>query len=317
MACERTVPASRRGRAARGLAAGALAVAVSCGIDPGEDTARVRGDRAFARGDFEEALAEYRLSLGQAGAGAGDTARTAHAYAVLGRVDDARSLYEKAAAADAEHALQAVADFVAVAKRARENGDSYAMASALEAAWAFAPGTMAAELALPLARHYTAAGQAVRALPLYLMALDAAREDPDLVLETARAHHEIGDCERALALFEEFAEMARGRGRETRWHVGSCSFQLAGEQAEAERLEEALERLGTVLEVGEPRPLVPRARFFRAQLLERLGRCEEALEEYRRVARAGTAPSGLLADSARARVDGIRFGDRAVEEGSC
>ncbi len=294
----------------------ALVVAASCGIDPGEETARARGDRAFARGDFEEALAEYRLSLKQPGADTGDTVRTAHAYAVLGRVDDSRSLYERAVAAEASHARQAVADFVAVAKRANESGDSYAMASALEAASAFDPGAVAADLALPLARHYTAAGEPVRALPLYLMVLDAAREDPDLVLETARAHHEIGDCERALALFEEFAALAGRRERETRWHVGSCSFQLAEELAGEGRVEEALERIGVVLRVGEPRPLVPRAHYYGGQLLERMGRCEEALEAYRRAAGAGTA-SGLLADSARARVDEIRFGEPAGEEGGC
>jgi len=294
-----------------------LGFLAACGTDPGEETARARGDHAFARGDFEEALAEYRLSLKQAGATTGDTVRAAHAYAVLGRVDDARSLYEKAVAADASHALQAVADFVAAARGAGANGDSYAMASALEAASSLGPGAVAADLALPLARHYTAVGEPVRALPLYLMLLDAARDDPDLVLETARAHHEIGDCERALALFEEFAALARRREREARWHMGSCAYRLAEERTAEGRVEEALERLDLVLHVAEPRPLLPRAHFARARVLERLGRCAEALEAYRLVARAGPGASALLADSARSRVDEIRFGGTTPAEGSC
>lgn len=292
-----------------------LGLSWACGTDPGEETARTRGDHAFARGDFEEALAEYRLSLKQVGATTGDTVRAAHAYAVLGRVDDARSLYEKAVAADASHALQAVADFVAAARRADESGDSYAMASALEAASSIGPGAVAADLALPLARHYTAVGEPVRALPLYLMLLDAARDDPGLVLETARAHHEIGDCERALALFEEFVALERRREREVRWHVGSCAYRLAEEWTAGGRAEEALERLELVLQVAEPRPLVPRAHYARARILERLGRCAEALEAYRQVGRPGTGAPALLADSARLRVDEIRFG--ATAEGSC
>lgn len=304
--------------AATAAFASASGLAAACGTDPGEETARARGDHAFARGDFEEALAEYRLSLKQVGATTGDTVRAAHAYAGLGRVDDARSLYEAAVASDVSHAFQAVADFVAAARRADENGDSYAMASALEAAWSIGPGAMPADLALPLARHYTAVGESVRALPLYLMLLDAARDDPGLVLETARAHHEIGDCERALALFEEFVALERRRERETRWHVGSCAYRLAEEWTAEGRVEEALERLDLVLQAAEPRPLLPRAHYARARLLERLGRCAEALAAYGQVGRAGTGASAVLADSARSRVDEIRFGETAAtEDGSC
>ncbi len=304
-------------RARRALAGILLALAGGCGIDPGEETARLRGDGAFARGEYEEALAEYRLSLLRENPGADGMVRVAHAYAALGRVDDARSLYERAVREDAVHAGQAVADFIAVAKRAHANGDAYGLASAVEAASAFQPGLVVEDLALPLARHYTAAGEPVRALPLYLMVLGATRDDPDLVLETARAHHEIGDCERALSLFEEFGDLAPRRARETRWHVGSCSFQLAGERIADDRLEEALGHLDRLLRLQEPKTLVPRTHHQRAQLLERLGECGAAVEAYRRVVQASASGSGPLVESARARIDEIRFGGRDGAEGTC
>lgn len=297
--------------------AAAMALAAGCGIDPAEETARLRGDRAFARGDHEEALAEYRLSLLRENPGAGGAVRVAHAYAALGRVDDARSLYEQAVREDAAHAGQAVADFVAVAKRAHAAGDAYGMASAIEAAAAFQPGLVVEDLALPLARHYTAAGEPVRALPLYLMVLGATRDDPELVLETARAHHQIGDCERALSLFEEFEDLAPRRAREVRWHMGSCSFQLAGERTNDDRLDEALAHLDRLLELQEPKTLVPRAHHRRGQLLERLGECGAAVEAYRRVVQASPSGSGQLVESARARIDEIRFGRRDMGAETC
>lgn len=312
-----SLAASRRMRRARRVLAGTLALAGGCGVDPAEETARLRGDRAFARGEHEEALAEYRLSLLRESPGAGGAVRVAHAYAALGRVDDARSLYAQVVREDAVYAGQAVADFIGVAKRARANGDAYGMASAIEAASALQPGLVVEDLALPLARHYTAAGEPIRALPLYLMVLGATRDDPDLVIETARAHYEIGDCERALSLFEEFDALAPRRVRETRWHVGSCSFQLAGERMNDDRLYEALERLDKLLQLQEPKTLVPRAHHRRAQLLERLGECGAAVEAYRRVVRTSPSGSGPLVESARARIDEIRFGERSVEAGAC
>ena len=56
-----------------------VAVVSACGGDPAEDTALLRGDRAFARGDYDEALAEYRLSLLQEEPGIPGLVRNAHA----------------------------------------------------------------------------------------------------------------------------------------------------------------------------------------------------------------------------------------------
>lgn len=217
-------------------------MAGGCGTDKSLETPRMRGDRAFARGDYEDALAEYRLSMRE-GSGIGATLRTAHTYAVLGRMDEARALYDEAVHEDSVHADQAVSDFVSRARKAFAAGDHYGGASAMETATHFRPGIVVEDLVLPMARHYSNSGQHGRAQPLYLRVLGSQRRDPDIVFEAARAHQEIGDCERALEFFNDFVELARRRERETRWHVGSCAFQLAQELIEQDAFEEAVSRV--------------------------------------------------------------------------
>ncbi len=286
-----------------------------CGTDPAEETARLRGDRAFARGNYEEALAEYRLSLLREDPGTTGVVRAAHAYAVLGRVDEARALYEEATVQDSLYADQAVSDLVALARRVQANGDSYGMASAMEAAQHFRPGVVVEGLALPLARHYSETGQNARARPLYLRALGTDPTHPDIVFETALAHKEIGDCEGALVYFDRFRTLAPRRQGEARWHVGRCSFQLSRERREQGAVVEALEYLDVVLGLREPRTDLPQAYFDKAEILAELGECAAALEAYRAVSSAGGTGFGALAGRALGRIDEIRFGEGG--EGPC
>ena len=280
-----------------------------CGTDPAEETARLRGDRAFARGNYEEALAEYRLSLLREDPGTAGVVRAAHAYAVLGRVDEASALYEEATLQDSLYADQAVSDLVALARRVQANGDSYGMASAMEAAQHFRPGVVVEGLALPLARHYSEAGQNARARPLYLRALGSDPTNPDIVFETALAHKEIGDCEGALVYFDRFRSLAPRREGEARWHVGRCSFQLSRERREQGAVAEALEYLDVVLGLKEPRTDLPQAYFDKGEILAGLGECAAALEAYRAVSSAGGTGFGALAGRALDRIDEIRFGE--------
>lgn len=289
--------------------------AAACGSDPAEETARLRGDRAFARGDYEEALAEYRLSLLREDSGPDGLVRAAHAYVALGRVDEARTLYDEASREDSAHVDQAVSDFVALAKRAHDNGDSYGAASAMEAALHFRSGILVEELALPLARHYSRAGEYGRAGAFFLRALQRNRDDPDVLFETAQAHQEIGDCESALVYYDEFRELAPRREGEIRLHVGTCSFRLAGERRAQGAHEEAIEYLDAVLELSEPRALVPQAHFEKAEILAGMGDCLAALASYRAVADAGATGPRALVRRARDRIDDIRFG--RVEDGLC
>ena len=289
--------------------------AAACGSDPADETARLRGDRAFARGDYEEALAEYRLSLLREDPGTEGLVRAAHAYVVLGRVDEARALYDEAAREDSVHTDQAVSDFVALAKREHQHGDSYGAASAMEAALHFRSGILVEELALPLARHYSRAGEYGRAGAFYLRALQRHRDDPDVVLETALAHEEIGDCESALVYYDEFGQLAPRRTAEIRLNLGNCSFRLAGERRAQGAYLEAMEYLDAVLELNEPRALIPQAHFDKAEILAEMGDCAAALESYRAVAGAGAAGPRALVRRAHDRIDEIRFGP--VEDGEC
>ena len=223
------------------MIAGMAFLAAGCNTDDGSESPRLRGDRAFARGDLEDALAEYRLSMRE-DPGIGATLRAAHTYAMLGRVDEARVLYDEAVREDSAHAEQAVSDFVSRAREAFAAGDRYGGASAMETAAHFRPGIVVEDLVLPMARHYSNSGQHTRAQPLYLRVLGSHRRNPDIVFEAALAHQEIGDCERALGFFDEFIELARRRERETRWYVGSCALQLARELIARETFDLAIAR---------------------------------------------------------------------------
>ena len=289
-----------------------------CASDPSEETARLRGDLAFARGDYENALSEYRLSLLREDPGADGMVRAAHAYIELGRLDEARVLYDQAILEDSSYVDQAVSDFVARARQKLAGGDRYGAASAMEAAAHFRPGVLARGLNLPLARHYRDIGEHLRAQALFLSALGERRGDPDLLFETALAHLEIGDCQRALGFFEEFADLAPRRRREADTHVGRCAFQLAEELAqslgEEGAADEALAYLDLVLELGEPRMLLSRTWFAKAEILTGMGDCGGAIAAYRRVQTSDPAGSGPLARMALQRADEIRFGQG---EGPC
>ena len=297
-----------------GVAVFAMVVA-ACGSDPAEETAQVRGDRAFARGDYDEALAEYRLSILQENPGTMGHVRAAHAYAVLGRVDEAAAHYQSAVEEDSTFADQAVADLVALAGQFNESGDGFGVASAIEAAVTFRPGLVVENLTLPLARHYSTSGEYGRALPLYLRALGSHRDELDVVYETALAHEEMGDCETALVFFEEHFELApRSSRSQTGWYIGRCSHTLALELRAEGMDEEALVHLERTIELGEPRTLLPQTYFEKGDILARMGQCDDAIEAFRTVPLVDPSGGGPLARRARDRIDEIRFG-RGDREG--
>ena len=286
----------------------AILAAAGCGAEAGEETALLRGDRAFAHGDYEEALAEYRLSMLRGNPGGEAEMRAAHAYAALDRIDEASSLYRRAVRGDSASADQAVSDLVAAAIRARAGGDSYGMASAIEAAQSLRKGIVVEELALVLARHYSETGQGARARPLYLRALGADPTDPEVVFETALAHVEIGDCESALLYLATFGELAPDRSSEANWHNGWCSYELFRERRSQGHVEEAVKLLEAVIRYEEPRTHLPQAYFDRAELLSEMGNCAAAVEAYRAVATRFGGAHGALARRALDRMDSIRFG---------
>ena len=296
-----------------------ICVGVGCVPQDIEMGAVQRGDEAFAQANYEEALAEYRLAIRQ---GADDpyvTARVAHTYARMGRVDDAGAYYADAAARDPDLIDQAISDLMHLAMIARDENDSFAMATAVESALQLRPGVGVGGMSLSLARHYYRSGEYGRALPFYQMALTDAVDDsqPDVVFEIGVAHDEIGDCENALLFFERFVAMVRPWERsEAEWHIGKCAHTIAkglldqaleedSQQMQAE-LERALKLVNRVVEVGQPQTIQAQALFEKGEILDGLGRCQEAMNAYYQVRFVDQA--GTLLALAQDRFDEIRFG---------
>jgi tetratricopeptide (TPR) repeat protein len=303
--------------------AAALVVLAACSPRATEENSVRRGDVAFAQGDFEEALAEYRLAVRQGADDPAIVARVAHTYALMSRADDAWANYREAAARDPELVDQAVSDLMRLAREAHASGDRFAMATAVESALELRPGIGVGEMTLSLARHYFTNGEYGRALPFYEIALaDATDSIPGIVFEVGQAYEEIGNCERALVSFERFRIMVRPWERgEVDWYIGTCAFNIARElrtrSLDAEGLERALELIDRTVEVGEPRNIQAQAWFEKGEILAELGQCQPAMEAYAQVRYADQA--GSLVDRAQSAFDQIRFG-RGLEhlrDGRC
>jgi len=278
-----------------------------------EESSIRRGDQAFAQGNYEEALAEYRLAVAQ-GADDGRTiARVAHTFAIMDRADDAGTYYADATARDSTLIEQAVSDLLRLARAARERGDGFAMASAVGTALRLRPGLGVGDLSLDLAQQYFRSREYGRALPYFQQALaEGADSSAAVVFEFGQVYEEIGDCTHALVFFERFREMVRPWERaEVEWHIGTCAYNLARQLRTApspstSQLEDALSHLDRVLEVGEPRNLQAPAWFDKGEILSTLGRCDEAMDSFAQVRYADNA--GALLRRAQDRFDEIRFG---------
>ncbi len=292
------------------FAFGALAVlSAACGSRADESSIG-RGDEAAARGQMEEALAEYSLAVRQGSDDAPTLARVANTYAQMGRVDEAAEFYRRTVAADASYADQAVADMVRLARAAADRNDLFSVASAIGTAQAFRPGISVAELSLPLARHHFRNGEYGVALPYYQKALAAMGEDtiPDIVFEAASAYDEVGDCRKALTLYERYRRMIRRWERgEVHWKIGSCSYRLAQDLIEQDEDEEAFERIERTITLGEPRNLLALAYLDMGGILARMGRCDEAMFAFQRVRDVDQTGSSALVERAQWRFDELRF----------
>jgi tetratricopeptide (TPR) repeat protein len=299
---------------ALGLVLGGIAACTAAGS---EEEAIRRGDAAFARGDFNEALSEYRLALRQGNDAPETWMRTAHAFARVNRIDEAREHYEAAVARDPSLVDQAASDLLRVARRASDRRDGVVASAATEAATRIRPGVSLSGVALDLARFHVRNAQPAEALPYYQKALAEEGDDPGILLELALAHEQLGDCERALAFFEQVRPRIQANRRsEVDWQTGNCSFQLAREAQSRSFNDEALRHFRTVTQLGEPRNLVGQAWFETGEILARRGECTAAAAAFERVIEAESG-AGALASRARDRVDQILFRRGGGGEGPC
>lgn len=289
----------------------ALVIAgAACGPAGEEASSISRGDEAAARGELEEALAEYSLAAQMGSDDAMTLARVAHTYAEMGRVDEAADFYRRTVAADSTYADQAVADMVWLARAAAARNDLFSVASAIGTAHDFRPGISVAELSLPLARHHFRNGEYGVALPYYQKALAAMGEDttPDIVFEAASAYDEVGDCRNSLVLYEQYRRMIRRWQRgEVHWRIGSCSYRLAQDMIEQGEDEAAFELIDRMITLGEPRNLLALAYLHLGGILARLGRCDEAMFSFQRVRDVDQTGSDALVERAQWRFDELRF----------
>ncbi|MFV2007392.1 MAG: tetratricopeptide repeat protein [Longimicrobiales bacterium] len=295
---------------ARMALAGLVISIAACGPAREETSSISRGDELAARGDLDEALAEYRLAAQLGSDDASTLARVAHTYAEMGRVDEAADFYRRTVAVEPDYADQAVADMVRLARTAAGRNDLFSVASAIGTAQEFRPGISVAELALPLARHHFRNGEYGVALPYYQKALAAMGEDPipDIVFEAASAYDEVGDCRRALVLYEQYRRMIRRWQRgEVHWKIGSCSYRLAKDLIELDEDEAAFELIDRMITLGEPKNLLAVAYLDMGDVLARLGRCDEAMFAFQRVRDVDQTGSAALVERAQWRFDELRF----------
>lgn len=299
-----------------------LLVLAACSPGGSDGGAVERGDAAWARGDREEALAEYRLALRQGEDNAATWLRVGHAYTALGRVDEAREPYQEALTRDPALVDQVVADLVRLARESEVRRDRFRVAQAMQLALEFQPGISVGDLAGPLARHYTSMGEYARAIPFFQRALSEGTPQTrsQLTFDLAVAHEQIGDCRRAVVFFRQFREGVRPADRgQADFHIGSCSFTLALEARQAGNDGEAIGHIQTVLELGEPRAQLPRAWFELGEILAARGDCDGALNAFRRVIETDASGNSPLVDRAQDRIDQIRFPGRRGQftEGGC
>jgi tetratricopeptide (TPR) repeat protein len=278
------------------------------------ESSLARGDRLWAEGDPEAALAEYRLALLQSSRDDGTYLRAAHAYARSGRLDQAAETYALLLARSPEYANQAIYDYLMLARRALARGDRHGVARGAEAALALQPALPLGELAPVLARYYSDTGDPERALLFYQRSLTTAPRDSvaGVFFQLGAIEAGRGNCRDALGYFgaarDRYPARQRARVDEAKWRLGNCAFELARGARQAGQVTEALAYLDTMLALRVPANLLDQAWFEHGEVLFTLGRFDEALESYREVLELNRSRGGLLVEKARQRIDQIRFG---------
>jgi tetratricopeptide (TPR) repeat protein len=279
----------------------------------------VGGDRLLGAGRPEAAIAEYQVALRQRGEEPDVLSRLAHGYAHLDRLDEASDYYARLLDVDSAFADQAVADFIALAKRAMSRTDRAQLARALEQVESIRPGSVPDELALPFARYYYELREYPSALPLYLSVLIVQPDsvEPAVRYELARVYYELGECGQALVHLQAFlAQRPSGERRaDARWHAGQCAYELAQKDRLEGRPSQALEKYEYVIALRSPQALQDDAWFERGELLFALGEFDEAVRSYQRVLDLNPTRTGRRVRLAEDRIRSIRFRSEPEEEG--
>jgi len=288
----------------------------------GDDSTLRRGDEAFARGDLDAAIAEYRLALRQRPEEPVVLQRVARASAELRRVDDVVDYYHELVSLDPSYQSQAISELLALARDAADRNDSREMALAVEAALEMEPSIGVGTLAEPLGAFY----HRERRWPEALVFLGRAvrQQDvslkPSLLYDLGQAYQGVGDCARAIPLFEEYEESVLPWNRDTRsdvdYLIGDCSLDVAGSLFVEEEYEEARDAVERTITLGLPPTRLGDAWFLRGNILAGMGLCDQAVASYQQAIDVSPSRTAPLANQARARSEAIRFPVRGTRRGA-
>lgn len=275
------------------------------------DDAVERGDRLYASGQADAAIAEYRLALRQRGDQPELLLRLGDAYGKKGEVEAAVRYIRRLLQLDSTYRYQAAAVLAEAGRAALERGAPDNMARALGPVERMGIGLIPRDLRLALARHYSGLSDHGRALPLYLGAAEGGESAPELELETARTFQELGGCREALSYFERYLDRARSPGTDrsgVRWQYGNCLFAVAEEELRRGADRSAMSHLDALIAQGVPRTLLDRAHFERGKIRLAQGSYEDAEADFLAVLELNPARSGPLVAMAEERIREIRYG---------
>ena len=270
------------------------------------------GDRLLGSGRTEAAIAEYQVALRRRGDDPTVLSRLAHGYAHLDRLDETSEYYERLLAKDSAYADQAVADYLAMARRGLEQRDRARFARALEQLEAIQPGGVPDDMALPFARYYYELGEYASALPLYLTVLADQSETmtPEVRYELGRVYYGLGECGQALIHFRSYLRSSGPMGEsrsDAAWHAGQCAFELAQKDRLAGRPGQAAEKYELVIRLGTPQTLLDDAWFERGEILFGMGQYENALISYQKVLDLNPSRAGRNVRTSEERIRAIRY----------
>jgi tetratricopeptide (TPR) repeat protein len=162
------------------------------------------GDRAYAAGAYRDALAEYQLGV-KAGASADLLAKCGAAALHTADYGLAARQYRALAETDRSRAAEAAAGLERVVRAAAAVNDRAALASALAALQAIAPGRPLGRYARLVALDAAARGDTAAALALLPVAVAAApdgRSADSLLMVYGMAATRARDCQTAVPVME-------------------------------------------------------------------------------------------------------------------
>lgn len=211
-----------------------LPLLILLGIACGSTDRERRGDEAYARGQFAEALAIYQ------GLSGGDTesrilAKAGAAALRAGRLDEATDAYLHLAGEDPTRSREAAAGLEGVARAAERSGNSAALQQAALGLQTIAPDAVPGRYALVLAQQADAgATELVSLLPA---AIAAAGDQPivdSLLFRYGRALEVTAGCGQALLQYRAVVRRAQDSALRSaaRSRTAECAL-IQGQRAQS------------------------------------------------------------------------------------